>query len=141
MTIKEIAKALNLSTTTVSVCLSHREREPGYLIRAEKAEIVRAFAREHGYVPDLTARHLRSNNRIPPVGIVFSQRSGFEKFFPAIRMAMPMLERMEMLDFNRDMVLVVLAELVVELPLWLQVVLVGIQMVLQVLMVQVEQDF
>ena len=92
MTIKEIAKALNLSTTTVSVCLSSRERDPRYLIRAEKAEIVRAFAREHGYVPDLTARHLRSNNRIPPVGIVFSQRSGFEKFFPAIRMAMARLD-------------------------------------------------
>lgn len=92
MTIKEIAKALNLSTTTVSVCLSQRERDPRYLIRAEKAELVRAFAREHGYVPDLTAQRLRASDRIPPVGIVFSQRSGFEKFFPAIRMAMTRLD-------------------------------------------------
>lgn len=88
MTIKEIAKALKLSTTTVSVCLANRENEPKYCIRPEKAERVRAFAREHGYVPDLTARRLRSNDRIPPVGIMFSQHWGFEKFFPAIRMAM-----------------------------------------------------
>lgn len=88
MTIKEIAKALELSTTTVSVCLANRENEPKYCIRAEKAERVRAFARDHGYVPDLTARRLRANDRVPPVGIVFSEHWGFEKFFPAVRMAM-----------------------------------------------------
>ena len=56
-------------------------------------------------------------------------------------MPMPMPERMEMQDFNRDMELVELAVPVVELPLWQQVVPVGIRMVLQVLMVLVELDF
>ena len=56
MTIKEIAKALKLSTTTVSVCLANRENDPRYKIRPEKAELIRDFARKHGYVPDRTGR-------------------------------------------------------------------------------------
>ena len=56
-------------------------------------------------------------------------------------MPMPIPEQMEMLDFKLDMVLVEQAVLVVELPLWQQEVLVGIQMVLQVLMEQVGLDF
>lgn len=91
MTIKEISKALKLSTTTVSVCLAGRENEPKYCIRPEKAERVRAFAWKHGYVPDIAARRLRNGGGIPPIGIVFSHRSGFEKSFPAIRKAMDML--------------------------------------------------
>ena len=55
-------------------------------------------------------------------------------------MPMPMQLPMEMLDFNRDMVLVALAVLVVELLLWQLVELVGIQMVLQVLMALEELD-
>ncbi|MGI6353762.1 MAG: substrate-binding domain-containing protein [Lentisphaeria bacterium] len=92
ITIKEIADALNFSTTTVSVCLSGRENDPRYRIRAENAELIRSFARKHGYVPDLSARRLRrSGGGTPPVGIVFSHRSGFEKSFPAIRHAMDTL--------------------------------------------------
>lgn len=91
MTIKEISKALNLSTMTVSVCLSRRENDPRYRIRAEKAELVRAYAHEHGYVPNISARRLRFSGGIPPVGIVFSHGSGFEKSFPALRKAMEML--------------------------------------------------
>jgi hypothetical protein len=52
-----------------------------------------------------------------------------------------MPEQMVMLDFKQDMELVVLAVQVVELPLWQQVVLAGIRMVLQVLMVQAEPGF
>ena len=91
MTIKEIAKALKLSTTTVSICLAGRESEPKYCIRPEKAELVRAFARKHGYVPDISAQRLRNGGGVPPVGIVFSHGSGFEKSFPAIRKAMDIL--------------------------------------------------
>ena len=93
MTIKEIAKALNLSTTTVSVCLGNRENDSRYQIRPEKAERVRAFAREHGYVPDRSAQRLRAGGGIPPVGLIYSARFGFEKFFPAIRKTMDTLQR------------------------------------------------
>ena len=43
MTIKEIAKQLGFSTTTVSVCLSHRENDPRYKILPEKAELIREY--------------------------------------------------------------------------------------------------
>ena len=92
MTIKEIAKALKLSATTVSVCLGNRENDPRYQIRAEKAELIRAFAREHGYVPDRTAQRLRAGGGIPPVGLIYSERFGFEKFFPAIRKTIATLQ-------------------------------------------------
>ena len=91
MTIKEIAKALNLSTTTVSVCLGRRENDPRYRIRPEKAELVRAFARDHGYVPDRSAQRLRAGG-VPPVGLIYSDRFGFEKFFPAIRKTVSFLQ-------------------------------------------------
>ena len=92
MTIKEIAKALNLSPTTVSVCLGNRENDPRYQIRPEKAERIRAFAREHGYVPDRSAQRLRAGG-VPPVGLIYSDRFGFEKFFPAIRKTVSVLQQ------------------------------------------------
>ncbi len=93
MTIKEIAKALKLSTTTVSVCLANRENDPRYRIRAEKAERIRAFAQEHGYVPDRSAQRLRACGGVPPVGLIYSERFGFEKFFPSIRKVMAILQQ------------------------------------------------
>ena len=92
MTIKEIARALKLSTTTVSVCLANRENDPRYKIRPEKAELIRDFARKHGYVPDRTAQRLRAGGGIPPVGLIYSERFGFEKFFPAIRKTIAALQ-------------------------------------------------
>ena len=68
MTIKEIARALKLSTTTVSVCLANRENDPRYKIRPEKAELIRDFARKHGYVPDRTAQRLRQGAAFPLSG-------------------------------------------------------------------------
>lgn len=95
MTIKEIAKALDLSAMTVSICLSHRENDPRYRIRAENAERVRAFARRHGYVPNLSARRLRRGNSDAPIGIVFSHSSGFQKSVPALRRAVELLSYSE----------------------------------------------
>ena len=92
MTIREIAKALKLSATTVSVCLANRENDPRYKIRPEKAELIRDFARKHGYVPDRTAQRLRAGGGIPPVGLIYSERFGFEKFFPAIRKTVAALQ-------------------------------------------------
>ena len=92
MTIREIAKALKLSATTVSVCLANRENDPRYKIRPEKAELIRDFARKHGYVPDRTAQRLRAGGGIPPVGLIYSERFGFEKFFPAIRKTIAVLQ-------------------------------------------------
>ena len=93
MTIKEIAKALKFSTTTVSVCLANRENDPRYKIRPEKAELIRDFARKHGYVPDRTAQRLRAGGGIPPVGLIYSERFGFEKFFPSIRKTIEALQQ------------------------------------------------
>lgn len=89
--IKEIAKELHLSPTTVSVCLSHREGDPRYCIRPEKARMVREYAAAHGYVPDMAARQLRTGTGTPPVGVIFSESSGLEKFSLSFRQSLHML--------------------------------------------------
>jgi DNA-binding LacI/PurR family transcriptional regulator len=92
MTIKEIAEKLGLSRSTVSICLAGREGDPRFCIRPEKAQMIREFARKNGYVPNLAARRLRSRSMEPPIGLLFSRRTGIEKSLPAMREAMDILE-------------------------------------------------
>ncbi len=93
MTIKEISEKLGMSKSTVSICLAGQESDPRFCIRPEKAEMVRKFARENGYVPNQAARRLRSRSINPPVGLLFTRRTGIEKSFPALRDAMDILEK------------------------------------------------
>ena len=81
MTIKEIAKQLGYSTTTVSVCLAHREKDPRYKILPEKAEQIREYARSCGYTPNLNAKKLRQPGSNLSVGLLFRERAGMERQF------------------------------------------------------------
>ncbi|MEM8999187.1 MAG: LacI family DNA-binding transcriptional regulator [Bacteroidota bacterium] len=57
MTIKELATALNMSTTTVSRVLTGQEKK--YRISEKTAERVRAMATTHHFAPNQIARNLR----------------------------------------------------------------------------------
>ena len=83
MTLSDIAGEFGIARTTVSVCLSGQEEK--YKIRRELAEAVRAYAREHGYVPNKAASRLRRGGGTPPLGIVFTNESGMAKFLKSIR--------------------------------------------------------
>ena len=82
MTLSDIAKKFKIARTTVSVCLSGQEEK--YKIRRELAEEIRAYAREHGYVPNRAASRLRSKGN-SPLGIVFTYENGMAKFLKSIR--------------------------------------------------------
>ena len=81
MTIREIAKELGFSTTTVSVCLARRENDPRYKIQPHKAELIRNYAQVHGYTPNLNARKLRKPDANPAVGLLFRQSASMEHQF------------------------------------------------------------
>ena len=91
MTIKEIAKELGFSTTTVSVCLAHREKDPRYKIQAQKAELIREYAKSHGYIPNLNAKKLRKPESSLSVGLLFRERAGIERQFHAMNSVMTRL--------------------------------------------------
>ena len=81
MTIKEIAKQLGFSTTTVSVCLAHREKDPRYKILPEKADRIREYAKSCGYTPNLNAKKLRQAGSNLSVGLLFREKAGMERQF------------------------------------------------------------
>ncbi len=90
MTITEIAKALNVSRTTVSVCLSGREGDRRFCIKPEKAELIRAYAQRIGYIPNRAGSLLRSSESVPPVGLLFSAEG--ENSFSGFREIITYLE-------------------------------------------------
>lgn len=57
MTLKELAEALNISTTTVSRVLTGQEKK--YRISEKTADKVRAIAKAHQFAPNQIARNLR----------------------------------------------------------------------------------
>jgi len=57
MTIKELAKAMNLSVTTISRVLNGQAKK--YRISRKTELEVRAYAERHGFSPNLVARNLR----------------------------------------------------------------------------------
>ena len=81
MTIKDIAKAMGVSTATVSKALN------GYSdINAETAAKIRAFAKEANYHPNIAARQLKTNSS-HNIGVLFvdDTDSGLtHEFFAAI---------------------------------------------------------
>ena len=91
MTIREIAAELGFSTTTVSVCLARRENDPRYRIQPRKAELIREYARNHGYTPNLNAKNLRRPDAVLSVGLLFRERAGMERQFHSMNRIMTRL--------------------------------------------------
>lgn len=67
MTIKELARKLNLSITTVSRVLNGQSKK--YRISKKTEQLVKAFAKEHGYSPNTIARNLRMQ-KTDTIGLV-----------------------------------------------------------------------
>ena len=59
ITLKDIAKALNLSASTVSRAMRNNPA-----ISAETTELVQTFAKEHKYKPNVLAMQLRTQRKI-----------------------------------------------------------------------------
>lgn len=83
---------LGVSTATVSLCLNRRETDHRYCIRPDKAERIRAYAKECGYIPYAAAVNLRSSQKFPPVGILFNESHGFERRLQPLHDAISTLE-------------------------------------------------
>lgn len=88
-TLLTIAKALKLSRTTVSVCLSGNA-EKGR-VKPDTVERVKEYAEKVNYTHSRIARSLKKPG-IPPVGLMISQDSSSEKSMYAMRRAMQMLD-------------------------------------------------
>ncbi|MGN0866102.1 MAG: substrate-binding domain-containing protein [Oligosphaeraceae bacterium] len=89
MTIRELAKALNLSAATVSAALSrHPER---YHLSAKTVQRVRAFANQAGYVPNQLAIKLFNKESQNAVGLLFLQGSADDRTLPVLNAAMRFL--------------------------------------------------
>lgn len=90
-TMREIAQDLGLSLTTVSICLSGKEKK--YKIKAETAGRVKKYVEKIGYIPNAAARNLVKQNNAPgKVALLLCQASGSEKSMTALRLAMKTLE-------------------------------------------------
>jgi len=88
-TLLRIAETLNLSRTTVSVCLSGNADKGR--IKPETVERVKKHAEKINYIPNRIASSLRKPGKAP-VGLIISQESSSEKSIYAMRRAMQMLD-------------------------------------------------
>lgn len=75
ITIKEIAKELNISPSTVSIVLSGKAASRRISEATQKA--VLKFAAEHGYQPNIAARNLKENSRTNQLQIAVLCASDF----------------------------------------------------------------
>lgn len=80
VTIYDIAKIAKTSATTVSRVLNGSD----YPVKAELSERISAIAKELGYVPNMLARNLRSNNNYE-IGMVIPNISNL--FYPGVILA------------------------------------------------------
>ena len=74
ITMKDIAQALGVSVATVSRALKDNPR-----ISAERREVIKAYAREHHFAPNLLAESLR-HSRVRPmkiIGVIIPQLNHF----------------------------------------------------------------
>jgi DNA-binding LacI/PurR family transcriptional regulator len=88
-TLLKMAGDLNLSRTTVSVCLSGDAGKGR--IKPETVERVKKYAEKINYIPNRIARNLVKPGK-PPIGLIVSQDSSSEKSLHAINTAMKMLD-------------------------------------------------
>ena len=76
ITIKDIARALNVSPSTVSRALKDNPD-----ISKETRDLVHAYAREHNYKPNVLAVNLRAS-RSNTIGVIVPQPVVFRQVFP-----------------------------------------------------------
>lgn len=88
---------MNLSKTTVSVCLSGSAGK--YKIKPDTIERVKTYAEALGYIPNHLARKL-TKPAIAPVGLIISQDSSSEKSLFPMHKAIRML-----IDNNREFIM------------------------------------
>ncbi len=89
MTVRELAKALNLSATTVSIALSGNPER--YHLSAKTVQRVREFANQAGYVPNQLAIKLFSKESQSGVGLLLLQGSADDRTLPVLNAAMRFL--------------------------------------------------
>ena len=89
MTVRELAKALNLSATTVSIALSGNPER--YHLSAKTVQRVREFANQAGYVPNQLAIKLFSKESQNGVGLLLLQGSADDRTLPVLNAAMRFL--------------------------------------------------
>lgn len=92
ITLKDIAQAVGVSRTLVSVCLSGRYKNGSYRISEATAQKVRDYAASVGYVANTGASQLRRSGK-PPVGLLLNQNYGEAKHIGAINTALNILEQ------------------------------------------------
>ena len=73
ITIKEIARQLNMSTTTVSNVIHGKTGE----VSPETQQRVRSYLEEVGYIPNINARNLAANHS-NIIGVVIKTRENAE---------------------------------------------------------------
>ena len=72
ITMKDIAKAFNVSVATVSRALKGNPR-----ISEDTRNKIIAYAREHNFSPNLMAESLRSNKTMKIIGVIIPQFTHF----------------------------------------------------------------
>ena len=91
MTMGGIAELLELSQTTVSLCLSGKAKE--YRIKPETVQRVQDYADEIGFIPNTIARNLvMRQNSAEKIALLMIQESGSEKSIHALNMAKRLLD-------------------------------------------------
>lgn len=89
MTLREIAKALNLSPTTVSLALSGEDGK--HHLSPKTVARVREFAQQAGYVPNRLAIKLFSKKEDQTVGVLFLQGAADDRTLPLLNKVMQYL--------------------------------------------------
>ena len=90
MTIRELAKALNLSTATVSLALSGEGER--YNLSSKTVARVQEFAKQSGYVPNRLAIKLFGKKADQTIGVLFLQGSSDDRTLPVLNQVMQYLE-------------------------------------------------
>lgn len=92
VTLNDIAKAMGVSRSMVSACLSGAYKNGGYRIGEQRAQTIREYAESIGYVPNAKAQALRYKGDTP-VGLALCQTGSEIKSIPALRLAMNTLDQ------------------------------------------------
>ena len=82
MTLREIGKQLQLSASTISVCLYGSPEK--LKISPKTVKRVREYAERIGYVPNILARRLYNREASPPIGIIYKLDTATDRSMPIL---------------------------------------------------------
>ncbi len=82
MTLREIGKQLQLSASTISVCLYGSPEK--LKISPKTVKRVREYAERIGYVPNILARRLYNHEASPPIGIIYKLDTATDRSMPLL---------------------------------------------------------